>query len=67
MAIFHIILFSTSIFTLYNFPWKVKLSKSKILKNFMNTKQCSFVVIFVEGGDLKTNGEMLYKLLYGCL
>lgn len=34
--------------------------KIKILKIFMNTtKQGSFVVIFVEGGDLKMNGEML--------
>jgi hypothetical protein len=33
--------------------------KIKNLKTFMNTKQGSFVVIFVEGGDFKMNGEML--------
>ncbi len=41
--------------------------KIKNFEKFHEHKQGSFVVIFVEGGDLKTNGEMLYKLLYRCL
>ncbi len=72
-----------AIFTLYYFPhqfsyyvfssmeeaFKGEAFKIKNFEKFHEHNKTRFICgnFFVERGDLKMNGEMLFKLLYRCL